>query len=116
MKRIGNLVTQEAVLIRKKFRTQRDSCGCGWGGGGWGWIWGGNERLWRGPRRGREVLGEEETLPSFVSFTPRPSEGLCLGWRRNGIQHHLPVASCPAMTQALLAAGPPGSWAQEGQA
>ena len=109
MKRIGNLVTQEAILIRKKFRTQRSA-------GGGGGIWGGNERLWRGPRRGREVLGEEETVPSFVSFTPRPSEGLCLGWRRNGAQHHLPVASCPTMTRALLAAGPQGSRAQEGPA
>lgn len=72
MELVGNLVTQEADLIRKKFPTKQAVCARG--------IWGGKEQLWQDlkERKGGSGGGRDHSL---VSFTLSSSEGLCLGWR-----------------------------------
>ena len=53
-------------------------------------------------RKWNRGAGEKETIPSFVFFTQSPGEGFGLGWRRGGIQGHLPWLTTPVMTRGCV--------------
>lgn len=75
-------------------------------------VWGRHSSSGKNFRDGRKVLGEEETIPSFVFLPLSSGEGTQPWWKEVAFQHHLALAHKPRSDQRLCRQH--GHWGERG--